>query len=223
MNYHGPLTEISTVFTIRPSGRLAGNPNSPVYSYAGYDDMSHVAAGLGFGAASDIALGILGTLYVIGEGFQMAGMGGAAAAVGIERATTEYSLEDLPTNWLSLIVGRNQYHGSKKTLAEELADIAGAVLSESDAKCLWDHMTPAEHNQKNHSVKPVLFDLAAHGVPATNAIGFGPRVASLVFQDDAARARVAYNTFASMTYGAYRNRGYLGAWVPLTLPMLPSF
>jgi hypothetical protein len=125
-----------------------------------------------------------------------------AISLFTERAKTSYSLEDLPTNWVGLYLG-TMLKPSERPDAAMMEKICGKVLSREDALTLWDHMTQAEHDQKNFDVRPILFDLAAKGI--RDAARYGDSSRSRIF-DRMTTLTKRYREFAKVIKSEYRGR-----------------
>ena len=77
------------------------------------------------------------------------------------------------------------------------------MLSEKDAKCLYDQMTDAERNQKNYWIHPVLFNSKPACKPCNNA------EESDIFFIEAVISVVYYRTFVNIKSAVYDSRNGL--------------
>ena len=135
-------------------------------SYGGYNTYSAtyqinpgIPSSLGddhHGYVRRISLGILERLSVAGEGHQMDGFKGSIGAALFARFDSEYSYEDLATNWVGLVMKADELAG-KGTKTELMKKHCGTVLSKKDARCLFDNMTFAQKASHQNKTAPVLF------------------------------------------------------------------
>lgn len=205
--YRGPIDGVAITYTVANVGRLAGLGR----------EWKLRGEGLKY-----TTLGIFYSLFRTGEAHQMGNAGRLLALVS-DRAETVYSLEDLSTNWVGLMISADLHSSSPRTSASRpasapstspretlLAKYCGTVLSTKQARCLYDEMTKEEKLQKNYSIHPVLFNSKRSAAACKNA------KASDVF-GEAAKAAIYYRTFVSVKKAVLRTFPDKGKPVPIVI------
>jgi RHS repeat-associated protein len=124
-----------------------------------------------------VAMGVLYHAMRDGEAYQMMGLFGEDlegwAGIFSDRALTVYSLEDLPTNWLGILLTSiaHSKNGGREEMEAYMKQNCGPTLSKADARCLWDEMSEDERTMKNYSVHPKLFQTHKHARKTCGALG----------------------------------------------------